>query len=383
MMDPEAKKLMNHDDGPYIQEVMNNYFKKNENEMVYREEKEMQIPRIELSFDLYEYILEFVPPEHLFGSVIFTCKEFARIILHDETFHIQLVRNNMSSKRKLKRVIDEIGPNGYNGKILMSLNCNNDEQTNQEEEFVEIDIIQELKKMSFLMRWGIKKYLIGCIRNDYERPLVLVSTYMYSDVVREQEANHQFFNSLVHDLIWTPSDNGVMAKELLALYEKVRKISNPSLPNLFKTKIRGFHLIHSLAFHNRVNILKFMCEHVPSPQEEENPQTTDKISHLLVREPSYHQNIAHIATSRNSMECLQYIVNDLKVDVNIQDRDGYTCLHIASSKNLVNVCKYLVQVGADKNMVDHSQMKPFQKSSRREIQELLRPSLSMLNTSLR
>ncbi|KAG2385473.1 hypothetical protein C9374_003288 [Naegleria lovaniensis] len=332
------------------------------------------IPRIEgLSFDLYEYILEFIPPENLFTSVLLTCKEFARIILNDETFHIQLVLNNLSKQRKLKRITTEFVNqiNEYDGKILMSTNCN--ENADQDEEFIEIDVILELKKMNLLKKWGFKKHLIGCIRNDYERPLVLVSTYMYTDVVREQEANNEFFNSLIHDLISSPSDNSVMAKELLTLYEKVRKYSIPSLPNLFITKIRGFHLIHSLAFHNRVNILKFMCEHLISPQGEENPQTTDKTSHLLVRESSYHQNIAHIATSRNSMECLQYIVEILKIDVNIQDRDGYTCLHIASSKNLVHVCKYLIQVGADKNILDNSQMKPYQKSTRREIQELLRP----------
>lgn len=73
-----------------------------------------------------------------------------------------------------------------------------------------------------------------------------------------------------------------------------------------------------------------------------------------LKEKKYGQTILHIAVSRykdrkdKAFDVLKYCVEILKMDVNQQDKDGWTALHIAYWKNSKKVIDYLENNGAQK-----------------------------------
>ncbi|EFE44524.1 hypothetical protein TRV_00696, partial [Trichophyton verrucosum HKI 0517] len=68
---------------------------------------------------------------------------------------------------------------------------------------------------------------------------------------------------------------------------------------------------------------------------------------LAARQDEHGYSLLHAAASYNHLDLLRTLINEFKVDVNLTDEDGETCLFVAES---VEVARYLVEeAGIDKS----------------------------------
>ncbi|KAL5258380.1 hypothetical protein ACHWQZ_G009025 [Mnemiopsis leidyi] len=66
----------------------------------------------------------------------------------------------------------------------------------------------------------------------------------------------------------------------------------------------------------------------------------------------FKQSLLHIASKEGKLDIVRYCVQEKKVDVNIQDSEGQTALHLAAGRGDLQVIKYLWEKGADVNIQD-------------------------------
>jgi len=76
------------------------------------------------------------------------------------------------------------------------------------------------------------------------------------------------------------------------------------------------------------------------------------------------ETLVHIASTLNRANILEYLVEEKHADLNIpRKKDNMTSLHCAAVKNHFEICKYLIEHGADTQLKDASQQLAGQKAS--------------------
>jgi ankyrin repeat protein len=64
---------------------------------------------------------------------------------------------------------------------------------------------------------------------------------------------------------------------------------------------------------------------------------------------------------------------DAGADVNIQDEDGYTALHVSAFNNRIEITQVLIDAGADKSIPNNDGELPYELANTQELKELLKP----------
>ncbi|KAK7868690.1 hypothetical protein R5R35_008220 [Gryllus longicercus] len=82
--------------------------------------------------------------------------------------------------------------------------------------------------------------------------------------------------------------------------------------------------------------------------------------------------LIHWAADRGSLSVCRGLLERLKANVNLQDGDGQTALHYASSCGHIDIVKYLLENGADKNITDSEGSLPLDVASDAEIEHILK-----------
>lgn len=73
---------------------------------------------------------------------------------------------------------------------------------------------------------------------------------------------------------------------------------------------------------------------------------------LEVKLHAGHTNILECTTSFDNLPAVKYLIENHYFEINDFSESGMTILHFAVKKNSVNVCKYLLEQGANQNILD-------------------------------
>ncbi|XKL63998.1 hypothetical protein PGB90_006362 [Kerria lacca] len=68
--------------------------------------------------------------------------------------------------------------------------------------------------------------------------------------------------------------------------------------------------------------------------------------------------LLHWAADRGHLNVVQYLVVDMKADMNCCDEENQTPLHYAAACGHLEVCKFLIDFGADVNALDNNNLSP-------------------------
>ncbi|MEO9570919.1 MAG: ankyrin repeat domain-containing protein [Polaribacter sp.] len=100
---------------------------------------------------------------------------------------------------------------------------------------------------------------------------------------------------------------------------------------------------------------------------------------LVVNQPQNNQNtLLHIATERNNLPLLTRL-SSFKINVNVKNKAGLSALQIAAMKaNDANIIKYLISIGADKNVTTDFNETVFDLASENELLKKQNINISFL-----
>ena len=73
---------------------------------------------------------------------------------------------------------------------------------------------------------------------------------------------------------------------------------------------------------------------------------------LEVKLHAGHTNILECTTSFDNLPAVKYLIENHYFEINDFSENGMTILHFAVKKNSINVCKYLLEQGANQNILD-------------------------------
>ena len=82
----------------------------------------------------------------------------------------------------------------------------------------------------------------------------------------------------------------------------------------------------------------------------------------------------HVCASTwdNNPEIARMLI-DAGADLNIQDEDGETALHVCAEWNSLEILRMLIDAGADKTIPNNSGKLPYEFTTSKELKELLQP----------
>ena len=112
----------------------------------------------------------------------------------------------------------------------------------------------------------------------------------------------------------------------------------------WESKLDGMNALHLAALNDHSVILRYLLNHLNG--RDPNATCDDGLSAL------------HIACRESSFSCVEYLLENKEVDVNLKSEGGFTPLHFACFNGDILIVKLLIDKGADKNIVDSKGRKP-------------------------
>ncbi|XP_076254734.1 ankyrin repeat domain-containing protein 16-like isoform X2 [Rhynchophorus ferrugineus] len=208
---------------------------------------------------------------------------------------------------------------------------------------------------------------VNVIRRGDWTPLMLACTKIKSDI------NYKIVVKLVEKGAHINAQNKdgwtcahILAREgCIEIYDHL--ISNGLNVNI-KTK-NGRTALHIACLHGHKDLIAILLKYIDinttdncgnTPLHEAILGKNIEIATMLIQNGAEIKaknnsdfNLLHLAASQDNTTMLDYLINGLQININIQNKNGWTPLHCAARKGLKNIYYYLEKNGANTNIKDN------------------------------